>query len=302
MRWRYYRAHHAPAQNTRQGGHYDARTHSDDCPPGAGRGPRLNCGGDESANSDKSAGTSARSVILLIGDGMGMAHRTAGRLYAVGRGGRLAMDTLPVEGAARTWSTESVVTDSAAAGTALATGVKTLNKAVAVDPEGKSVPTVLEMAKSAGKSTGLVTTVFLTDATPAAFAAHNADRRDYLDIATDMFNHNVDVLLGGGEKLLPARGATGCFPNDSARTDGRNLIEEAVAEGYKHVCTENDLTAVSPDSTDKLFGTIAADSMTRPYDAQPRRDGEEGNRRPRQKSVRFLPDGRRANRRGRPPE
>jgi alkaline phosphatase len=225
----------------------------------------LSCGGDESANSDKSAGTSARSVILLIGDGMGMAHRTAGRLYAVGRGGRLAMDTLPVEGAARTWSTESVVTDSAAAGTALATGVKTLNKAVAVDPEGKSVPTVLEMAKSAGKSTGLVTTVFLTDATPAAFAAHNADRRDYLDIATDMFDHNVDVLLGGGEKYFLPAGASGCFPNDNARTDGRNLVEEAVAEGYKHVCTENDLNSVSADSTDKLFGTFAADSMTRPY-------------------------------------
>ena len=224
----------------------------------------LGCGGD-GASKETGGQQTARSVILLIGDGMGEAHRTAARLYSVGRDGQLAMDTLPVAGMARTWSTEGVVTDSAAAGTALATGVKTYNKAIAVDPDGKPVPTVLEKAKEAGKSTGLVTNVWLPHATPASFAAHNADRDDYLGIALDMFDHNVDVLLGGGEDYFLPKGTVGCFPDDGDRTDGRNLIDEAVAKGYGHVCTEADLSGVDPSNTDRLLGTFADYNMARPY-------------------------------------
>jgi len=224
----------------------------------------VGCGDDGASKGDGGAKT-ARSVILLIGDGMGEAHRTAARLYSVGRDGQLAMDTLPVAGMARTWSTESVVTDSAAAGTALATGVKTYNKAIAVDPDGKPVPTVLEKAKEAGKSTGLVTNVWLPHATPASFAAHNADRDDYLGIALDMFDHNVDVFLGGGEDYFLPKGTVGCFPDDGDRTDGRNLVEEAVAKGYRHVCTKADLDGVDPSNTDRLLGTFADYNMARPY-------------------------------------
>ena len=224
----------------------------------------VGCGDDGASKGDGGAKT-ARSVILLIGDGMGEAHRTAARLYSVGRDGQLAMDTLPVAGMARTWSTESVVTDSAAAGTALATGVKTYNKAIAVDPDGKPVPTVLEKAKEAGKSTGLVTNVWLPHATPASFAAHNADRDDYLGIALDMFDHDVDVLLSGGEDYFLPKGTVGCFPDDGDRTDGRNLIDEAVAKGYGHVCTEADLSGVDPSNTDRLLGTFADYNMSRPY-------------------------------------
>lgn len=223
------------------------------------------CGGDGGSSGDGATQQTARSVILLIGDGMGSAQRTAGRLYSVGRGGQLAMDALPVAGASRTWSTDSVVPDSAAAGTALATGTKTSNKAVGVDPDGKPVPTILEMAKQAGKSVGLVTTVFLQDATPASFAAHNQDRHDYLDIAVDMLNHDVDVLMGGGEEYFLPAGAKGCFATGGDRTDGRNLIDEAMAKGYQHVCTAADLEAVDPSKTDKLFGTFAGNDMTRPY-------------------------------------
>jgi len=220
------------------------------------------CGGDGASDGGEQK---ARSVILLIGDGMGSAHRTAGRLYSVGRGGQLAMDALPVEGASRTWSTESVVTDSAAAGTALATGVKTYNDAIAVDTDGKPLQTILEKAKDAGKSVGLVTNVLLPHATPATFAAHNPDRDDYLSIALDMFNHDVDVLLGGGEDYFLPAGTAGCFPDDGERTDGRNLVDEAIAKGYRHVCTETDLRAVDAAATEKLLGTFADGNMTRPY-------------------------------------
>ena len=221
-------------------------------------------GGEEAPNAGTDRGT-AKNVILLIGDGMGAAHRTAARLYSVGREGELAMDTLPTAGMARTWSTESVVTDSAAAGTALATGVKTYNKAIAVDPDGNPVRTILEKAQEAGKSVGLVTTVQLAHATPASFAAHNADRDDYLGIALDMFDHDVDVLLGGGEDYFLPVGTPGCYPDDGDRTDNRNLVDEAIAKGYKHVCNEADFDAVDPSATDKLLGTFADYAMARPY-------------------------------------
>ena len=225
----------------------------------------VSCGGD-SEDSDVSDGDQqAKNVILLIGDGMGSAHVTAARLYAVGREGKLVMDGLPVTGMARTWSTESVVTDSAAAGTALATGVKTYNKAISVDQDKKPVPTILEKAQDAGKSVGLVTNVWLSHATPAVFAAHNPERDDYLGITLDMFNHNVDVLLGGGEDYFLPVGTPGCYADDGDRTDKRNLIEEAIASGYRHVCNETDFQAVDAKTADKLLGTFADYNMSRPY-------------------------------------
>jgi alkaline phosphatase len=223
------------------------------------------CGSDKVSNDSGSQPQTARSVILLIGDGMGQAQRSAARLYSVGRDGKLAMDTLPVAGTARNWATESVVTDSAAAATALASGVKTFNKAIGVDVNEKPVPTILELAKDAGKSTGLITTVWLSHATPAGFAAHNADRDDYVGIALNIFENNVDVLLGGGEDYMLPKGTAGCFPDDGDRTDGRNLIDEAVANGYKHVCTASDLSGVDASTTDRLLGTFADYQMTRPY-------------------------------------
>jgi alkaline phosphatase len=223
------------------------------------------CGdGEEAPEAGGDRGT-AQNVILLIGDGMGAAHRTAARLYSVGREGELAMDTLPIAGMARTWSTESVVPDSAAAGTALATGVKTFNMAIAVDPAKNPVQTILEMAQEAGKSVGLVTTDQLAEATPASFAAHNADRNDHLGIALDMFGHDVDVLLGGGEDYFLPVGTPGCYPDDGDRTDHRNLVDEAVAKGYDYVCNEADFNAVDPEVTDKLLGTFGDYAMTRPY-------------------------------------
>ncbi len=224
----------------------------------------LGCGGSNKPKEEASPQT-APSVILLIGDGMGQSQRTAGRLYAVGRDGSLSMDSLPITGTARNWSVDSVVTDSAAAGTALATGVKTYNSGIAVDPSGSPQPTILELAKNAGRSTGLITTTFLADATPAAFAAHNADRHNYNDIALDEFDHNVDVLLGGGESYLLPKGTSGCYPGDGERTDGRNLIDEAIGNGYEHVCNAADFTAVDPSTTDRLLGTFGDTDMTRPY-------------------------------------
>ena len=127
----------------------------------------------------------ARNVILLIGDGMGQAHRFAGQLLAAGPDGRLAMDRLPHLGMMSTLSADpsSFVTDSAAAATAIATGVKVHNGMVAVDPRLQARTTILELAKQSGRSAGLVSTCQITDATPAAFAAHVSHRADQSEIA-----------------------------------------------------------------------------------------------------------------------
>src|SRR5215207_6515364 len=112
----------------------------------------------------------ARNVILLIGDGMGQAHRFGGQLLSAGRDGRLAMDRLSHLGQMRTMSADpaTFVTDSAAAATAIATGVKTHNGSVSIDPKGRERTTILELAKASGRSVGLVSTCQITDATPAA--------------------------------------------------------------------------------------------------------------------------------------
>ena len=131
--------------------------------------------------------TTARNVIVLQGDGMATAQRDLIRLVTVGnkQGQDLAMNKLDHAGLVHTDPADpkQAVTDSAAAATAFATGVKTFNGAIGVDANGKAVRTLLEDARRAGKATGLVTTSQVTDATPAAYAAHVSDRAQQSEIA-----------------------------------------------------------------------------------------------------------------------
>lgn len=133
-------------------------------------------------------------MILMIGDGMGTSHVTAARICASG----LNMERLPVGGLQMTFSSDTIVTDSAASATAMATGFKTYNGAISVDPDGQSLKTVLEYAEETGMSTGLVVTCSITHATPAAFVSHIDDRGKYDEIAMQIAGGGVDVLFGGG--------------------------------------------------------------------------------------------------------
>lgn len=197
----------------------------------------------------------AKNVILLIGDGMGLAQRQAARLVGGESREALVMDTLPYAGLVSTGCAdpEAAVTDSAAAATALATGVKTINGAVSVDPLGRSLPTVLERARAAGKSTGLVTTCQVTDATPAAFAAHVVSRGDQAEIARQYIEETgVDVILGGGEDWWRPAATRGSCPagatavpvagpvRDSAERHG-NLVARARGLGYGYVRSADEL-------------------------------------------------------------
>jgi alkaline phosphatase len=219
---------------------------------------------DES-RADHATPGRAHAILLFIGDGMGESHRTAARWKAVGLSGSLAMDTMPFSGWSRTSSANSPVTDSAAAATALATGVKTNNGVIGQDPDGNDLITILERARAKGMSVGLVTTTQMAHATPAAFATHVPDRGMMTEIARQMLAAEVNVLLGGGEDdFLPVT-VNGCYPEPGKRTDGRNLVDEAVAQGYVYVCDADSLAAVDPTSTDRLLGLFADGGLSRPF-------------------------------------
>ena len=171
-----------------------------------------------------------RNVVLLIGDGMGVSQVTAASIRAGGADGRLYMERMPVVGLAKTHSAGELVTDSAAAATALATGRKTNNGKVSVAPNGKKLLTILEAAARKGMATGLVVTSSITHATPAAFAAHVNSRSDEAEIAAQILNDKVTVLLGGGRSFFLPKSEPG-----SARNDARNLLAEAKKAGYSVV-------------------------------------------------------------------
>lgn len=223
----------------------------------------------------------AKNVILLIGDGMGDSEITVARNYAMGAGGYFkGIDALPLTGQYTHYSLDkkthkpNYVTDSAASATAWSTGVKTYNGALAVDVNGKPFPTLLEMAKKAGKATGNVSTAELQDATPAALFAHVTARKCYGPKATtekcpdnaiengglgsiteQMLKVRADVTLGGGAKTFAETVPAGTWK-------GKTLHDVATAEGYQMVSDLNSLNAIkTANQKQPLLGLFAEGNM-----------------------------------------
>ncbi|WP_238402594.1 alkaline phosphatase [Cellulomonas sp. H30R-01] len=226
--------------------------------------------GDQDVTGGDRGGSSrtAKNVVLVVGDGLSIAAREAIRLSTVGKDGETAMDSLRYAGWTHTDSLdpEEAVTDSAAAASAFATGVRTYNGAVSVDVDGNPVRTLLEHAKSLRKSTGVVTTAQVTDATPAAFGAHVPDRGDQTEIARQLIEESrPDVILGGGEDWWYPAGDEGAYPDDPAdprpevsRSDQGNLVERAQASGYEYVTTADELAATRAP---RILGLFANEEM-----------------------------------------
>lgn len=189
-----------------------------------------------------------KNVILFIGDGLGVFQITAARIRSAGATGKLYMDRMPVTGLVTDYSANNLVTDSAAAATALATGCKTNNGMVGVSPEGKKLTTILELAEKRGMATGLVVTDRITGATPASFASHVVSRNDAATIATHLLENKVDVLLGGGKEFFIPSSSPG-----GKRRDKRNLIEEAKKEGYLFIRNKEELEGVEAKYVLGLF-------------------------------------------------
>lgn len=197
-----------------------------------------------------------KNVIYLIGDGMGLYHAQLSQWYHVGATDKINMQKMPVTGIISTYSANNGVTDSAAAGTALATGFKTKNKVIGLDENGNKIKNLLEASKELGKSTGLVATSTITDATPAAFSAHQPTRDNHLQIADEISKCNAEVILGGGKQYF--------LPNSSGgnRTDSRNLLSEMQNNGYAVVNNKNEMNSAN---SNKIVGLFKNKDLDTPY-------------------------------------
>ena len=188
----------------------------------------------------------AKNIIFLIGDGMGIGQISAGT-YSNSNTSNL--EKLEYVGLHKPHSADNLITDSAAAATAFACGVKTHNEAIGVDKHDKKARTILEEAEERGYKTGLVATSSIVHATPASFIAHNHFRRNYEDIAEDFLDTEVDFFAGGGKKYF-----------DRREKDDRNLIEELKKKGYviEDQLTDFVDTKIQMEESDK-FGYFTAD-------------------------------------------
>lgn len=180
----------------------------------------------------------AKNIILMIGDGMGIAQIYSG----ITANGSLNLEKFKYIGFSKTYSTDNYVTDSGAGGTAISTGYKTKNGAIAVDTLGNNLKTILEIAEEHKMYTGLVSTSSITHATPASFIAHNISRNNYQQIAEDFLKTDIEVFIGGGKQD---------FIN---REDKKDLIKELVKKEYQITDTITDLKNITKG---KLAGFTA---------------------------------------------
>ena len=191
-----------------------------------------------------------KNVILLIGDGMGLAQVSTAFFY---QDKPSNFERFPVTGLIKTSSSSDKITDSAAGATAFSAGVSTYNGAIGVDSNEKPVPTLIEILSEEGLSTGLVATSSITHATPASFYAHVASRNSQDDIAKQLLTSEVDFFAGGG---------TDFFVN---REDKINYYDSAAAHGFTIDTTE--LSAVGNRPLDQRYGyLLAPDGMPRMLD------------------------------------
>ncbi len=198
------------------------------------------------------AGPELKNVIFIIGDGMGIGAITAARCAITGENGQLVLDTMPVTGLVKTHSETKVVTDSAASGTALAAGRKTLNGSISVDSKGRSLPTILELANSMGKSTGVITTDVITGATPAVFYAHIDSRSKLDDIALQLVASKVTVAMGTGRQFFIPKTDS----DSNGRSDGKDVTALAKQNGFEVLY---DAKTMEASKSKRLLGLFTFD-------------------------------------------
>ncbi|MCL7746863.1 alkaline phosphatase [Halalkalibacter alkaliphilus] len=216
------------------------------CAPQNAESPPEETPADDPAQEEQATEadeSSPKNVIVMIGDGMGFGQMEIARLFEHGKEGELFMETLPNVALSRTYSANNNVTDSAAAGTALANGEKTNNGMLGVSPDGEELTSLIDIFKEQGKTVGIVSTNTVTDATPAGFVAKVPDRAGQDEIARQIFEGRYDIALGGGERF---------FQPDAQ--DGTDLIASFEEEGYDIVRNKDELNNYEPTADSKLLG------------------------------------------------
>ncbi|MCF8279584.1 MAG: alkaline phosphatase [Bacteroidales bacterium] len=188
-----------------------------------------------------------KNIILIIGDGTGLAQISAG-FY--NNNLSFSLESFPVIGFQKTYSANNLITDSAAAATAIASGIKTNNSVLGLNKEGKPVGTILEEARDSGFATGMVVTSSIQHATPGGFVAHRVARNLYEGITEDILNSGIDLFIGGGKQYF-----------DRQELDDRNLIDSLKYKGYNvYDYFNNDINSITPDPN-KKFAFFTADNQ-----------------------------------------
>ncbi|BDD84616.1 alkaline phosphatase [Tsukamurella pulmonis] len=249
-------------------------------------GAKRLAGDQTQAIADSIQRSKAKNVILVIGDGTANQELTLARNYQWGAGGQIpGIDELPLSGDYTTYAIDKktkkpdYTTDSAASGSAWATGTKTYNGAVGVDVDGKAQRSILEIAKANGRKTGNVTTTELQDATPAVQVAHVAQRKCYGPVATkekcpenlqengglgsiteQLLAARADVTLGGGWKTFQETATAGEYRD-------KTLEVQAKERGYQIARSGAELDAVTEANQDKpVLGVFADGNLPRVWD------------------------------------
>ncbi|CAK8671332.1 unnamed protein product [Clavelina lepadiformis] len=263
----------------------------------------------------------AKNVIMLIGDGMSLGTSTAGRILIgqkLGHSGEeyvTSLDSMPHSGLVKTYSVNNQTPDSASTATAFLTGVKTRSRKLGVNAKGTScrrvkankVTTLLEQAVQAGKSTGVVTTAQVQDATPAASYAHLHRRNMYSDrtkvraenkcddISLQLFKkkRHIQVILGGGRShMRPVGVADEEFKSMGVRVDGRDLIQEwqddLANKSASYVWNKDQFDAVDPQTTDHLMGLFSPTNMQYSLDREYDVSGEPSLPEMTEKAIKIL--------------
>ena len=191
-------------------------------------------------------------IVLFIGEGLTPSRLAATRVFASGADTPLSLDSMPYAALLTNYSNDFAAPDAAAAASTIATGVKVNNRSVGAQLRGAGAPTLVELARRAGRATGLVTDGKITGATAAAFYARSSDSTAQLGFARALAdNPSLDVILGGGvdDFLPPEKGG--------ARKDSRDLLSDIRRKGFDLVRTKAELEAIPAWRRPKVFGAFA---------------------------------------------
>ncbi|AEJ61531.1 Alkaline phosphatase [Spirochaeta thermophila DSM 6578] len=208
----------------------------------------------------------AKYIFFFIGDGMGLPQINAAEAYLMAREQkdaplRLSFTTFPATGMATTYSSDSYITDSAAAGTALAAGRKTANGVINMDPgKTRTFTTIAERLYERGLKVGIISTVSIDHATPASFYAHQPSRSNYYEIGLELAKSGFEFFGGGGFRDPEGK--------RSKREGGKpNVLEEARKAGYTILTTEEEILGLSPGSAQKVIAInpVLPSSAAMPY-------------------------------------
>ncbi len=202
---------------------------------------------DENDMPDNTENNKAKNVIILIGDGMGQNVAQLSQWHYNGATNPYAMQTMPYIGLSKTYSANNGVTDSAAGGTAMATGRKTNNGFISSGGAGVRYKNLMEYAHDHSMATGIVATTDITDATPAVFSSHVIDRGYRAEIAQQQSESGTDIFMGGGGERFTT------------------LIDKMKSDGYKYITTATEMNSLDKD--DKVLGLFGySGDLVQPID------------------------------------